>query len=102
MRIETLAVHAGHEVDPHTAAVTPAIFLSTTFEREVDGSYRHGYVYAHDANPNRDALERCVAELEGGAAAAAFSSGSGATLAALQALGPRAHVVAPDDEFSRT
>jgi cystathionine gamma-synthase len=102
MRIETLAVHAGHQVDPDTAAVTPAIHLSTTFEREVDGSYRKGFVYARDANPNRDALERCLAQLEGGEDAAAFSSGSGATFAALHALSPGAHVIAPDDAYYGT
>jgi cystathionine gamma-synthase len=102
MHIETLAVHAGNEVDPDTAAVTPAIHLSTTFERELDGSYRKGYVYARDGNPNRDALEKCVAELEGGADAAAFSSGSGATFAALQSLSPGAHVIAPDDAYYGT
>ena len=36
MRLETIAVHAGHEPDPVTGAVTPAIHLSTTFEREPD------------------------------------------------------------------
>jgi cystathionine gamma-synthase len=102
MRIETLAVHAGHEVDPNTAAVTPAIYLSTTFEREIDGSYRKGFVYARDANPNRDALERCLMELEGGAAAAAFSSGSAATLAVIQSLSPGTHVIAPDDAYYGT
>jgi cystathionine gamma-synthase len=102
MHIETLAVHAGNEIDPDTAAITPAIHLSTTFEREVDGSYRKGYVYTRDGNPNRDALERCVAELEGGADAAAFSSGSGATFAALQLLSPGGHVVAPDDAYYGT
>ena len=34
MKIETLAVHAGQEIDPTTGAVTPPIHLSTTFERE--------------------------------------------------------------------
>jgi cystathionine gamma-synthase len=102
MRIETLAVHAGHEVDPDTAAVTPAIHLSTTFEREVDGSFRKGYIYARDGNPNRDALEHSLTQLEAGADAAAFSSGSGATFAALQALSPGAHVIAPDDAYYGT
>jgi cystathionine gamma-synthase len=102
MRIETLAVHAGHQVDADTAAVTPAIHLSTTFEREADGSYRKGFVYARDGNPNRDALERCLVQLEGGADAAAFSSGSGATFAAFQALSPGAHVIAPDDAYYGT
>jgi cystathionine gamma-synthase len=102
MRIETLAVHAGHEVDPTTAAVTQPIHLSTTFEREVDGSFRQGFVYSRYGNPNREALERCLAELEGGAAAAAFSSGSAATLAVFQALEPGAHVIAPDDTYYGT
>lgn len=42
-RIETLAVHAGNEVDPSTGALTPPIHLSTTFERDADGGYRRGY-----------------------------------------------------------
>src|SRR6478736_2781627 len=88
MRIETIAVHAGHDVDPATAAVTPPIHLSTTFAREADGSYRAGFLYSRYANPNRTALERCIAELEGGVAAAAFSSGSAATMTLLQAVGP--------------
>ena len=102
MRIETLAVHAGHTVDPTTAAVTPPINLSTTFAREADGSYRAGFVYSRYANPNRSALEGCLAELEGGAAAAAFSSGSAATMTLIQALGPRSHVVVPNDAYFGT
>jgi len=102
VRIETIAVHAGHDVDPTTAAVTPPIHLSTTFAREADGSYRAGYLYSRYQNPNRAALERCLAELEGGATAAAFSSGSAATMTLLQALGPGAHVVLPDDAYFGT
>src|SRR4051812_41720261 len=99
MRLETLAVHAGHDVDPATAAVTPAIHLSTTFAREADGSYRAGFIYSRYANPNRTSLERCLAQLEGGAAAAAFASGSAATMTLVQAIGPGAHVILPDDAY---
>ncbi len=102
MRIETLAVHAGHDVDPSTAAVTPPIHLSTTFAREADGSYRAGFLYSRYTNPNRAALERCLAELEGGAAAAAFASGSAATMTLLQAVGPGSHVIIPDDAYFGT
>ncbi len=102
MRIETLAVHAGHDVDPSTAAVTPPIHLSTTFARETDGSYRAGFLYSRYTNPNRAALERCLAELEGGAAAAAFASGSAATMTLLQAIGPGSHVIIPDDAYFGT
>jgi cystathionine gamma-synthase len=102
MRIETLAVHAGHGIDPGTGAVTPPIHLSTTFEREADGSYPRGYIYARNANPNRAALERSLAALEGGAAAAAFASGSAATMSVFQALSPGDHVVAPADAYHGT
>ena len=102
MRIETVAVHAGHQVDPATAAVTPPIHLSTTFERDPDGSFPRGHLYARNSNPTRSALERCLAQLEGGADAAAFGSGSAATAAVLQALGPGDHVVAPSDAYHGT
>jgi cystathionine gamma-synthase len=102
VRIETLAVHAGHEPDAATGAVTPAIHLSTTFEREADGSYRGGFLYSRYANPNRVALERCLAALEGGAAACAFASGSAATMSLVQALGAGTHIVAPDDAYFGT
>jgi cystathionine gamma-synthase len=51
-RFETLAVHAGHGVDPATGAVAQPIHLSTTFERDADGGYARGYVYARNA-PHR-------------------------------------------------
>lgn len=102
MRIETIAVHAGHQSDASTGAVTPPIHMSTTFTREADGSYRAGYVYSRYSNPNRAALEQCLAQLEGGGAAATFASGSAATMSIVQALGPDAHVVAPDDAYFGT
>ena len=72
MRIETLAVHKGRMVDPSTRAVTPPLHMSTTFERDADGSYPQGYVYGRSDNPNRRLLEECVAALEAGEDAAAF------------------------------
>jgi cystathionine gamma-synthase len=102
MRLETIAVHAGHDVDATTGAVTPPIYLSTTFSREVDGSYRSGLIYSRYANPNRTSLERCLASLEGGVGAATFASGSAATMSLIQALGPRTHVLAPDDAYYGT
>jgi cystathionine gamma-synthase len=99
MRFETLAVHAGHEPDPATGAVTPPIHLSTTFERAPDGTFPGGYIYSRDANPNRLALERSLAVLEAGSVAAAFASGMAATAAIFQSLGPGDHVVVPDDSY---
>ena len=102
MRIETVAIHAGAGIDPATGAVAPAIHPSTTFEREPDGSFPHGHVYTRTSAPNRSALETCLAALEGGAAALAFSSASAATSAIFQSLAPGDHVVAPVDAYFGT
>ncbi len=99
MRIETLAVHAGHAVDPATGAVAAPIHLSTTFEREPDGSYASGFVYSRSDNPNRQALEVAMAALEGGGEAAAFGSGLAASAAVFQALRPGDHVIAPTEAY---
>ena len=102
MRIETLAVHAGTGVDRASRALTLPIHLSTTFERDEDGTYPEGFSYTRSGNPTRRALETCLAELEGGAAAAAFASGSAATAAVFQALEPGDHVIAPMDAYYGT
>jgi cystathionine gamma-synthase len=102
MRIETLAVHAGHGVDAATGAVTPPIHLSSTFERDPDGGYHGGHIYTRTSNPNRTAVEQALAQLEGGAVAIAFSSGSAATQAVFQALAPGDHVLAPNDAYYGT
>src|SRR5205085_4537939 len=99
MKIETLAVHAGHEVDSATGAVATPIHLSTTFERDAEGNYPHGYIYGRSANPNRNALEKGLAALEGGEEAAAFGSGLAASSAVLQALAAGDHIVAPTDVY---
>ena len=102
MRFETQAVHAGSAVDPATGAVAPPIYLSTTFERAPDGEFPHGYIYSSSGNPNRTMLEQALTAIEGGAASAAFGSGSAATAAIFQALAPGDHVIAPNDAYYGT
>ena len=101
-KFETLAVHAGHTVDVGTGAVTEAIQLSTTFERDADGGYSRGFLYSRNHNPNRNGLEAALAALEGGAASAAFGSGLAAVTATFQGLMPGDHVIAPNDIYHGT
>lgn len=101
-RFETLAVHAGHGVDPATGAVVDPIHLSTTFERAADGSYPRGYLYSRNGNPNRNGLETALAALEGGEACATFGSGLAAVSAIFQGLQPGDHVLAPKDIYHGT
>src|SRR5215510_4757124 len=99
MRIETQAVHAGRRIDAATGAVTPPIHLSTTFERAAAGDYPLGFSYAREDNPTRRALEECLAALEGGKEALAFSSGLAVVTALAQGLEPGDHILAPDDVY---
>jgi cystathionine gamma-synthase len=99
VKLETHAIHTGQPIDPATGAVIPPIYLTTTFEREVDGSYPHGFVYIRAGNPNRTMLEQCLTALEGGADCATFASGLAAAMSVFQALRPGDHVVSPDDAY---
>lgn len=100
--IETRAVHAGREIDPASGAVVSPIYLSTTFERDADGGYSRGNEYSRDGNPTRRRLEKALSDLEGGAASAAFASGSAACLAVLHAVGAGGHVLATEDCYHGT
>ncbi|MFD2871620.1 trans-sulfuration enzyme family protein [Mucilaginibacter ximonensis] len=99
MKTETIAIHAGNQTDATTGAVVQPIITSTTFERMEDESFRGDYIYSRSSNPNRTALENVLAALEGGAVAAAFSSGNSAGMAVFQALQPGTHIIAPDDMY---
>jgi len=98
----TLCVHSGHAPDPATGAIAPPLYLTTTFERDVDGSYPRGYRYSREKTPNRTAVETCVAALEGGKTAFAFASGLAASLAIFEQLRSGDHVVAPREGYHGT
>lgn len=99
MKIETTAVHAGRHIDPATGAVALPIHLSSTFERSPEGDYPRGFSYSRENNPVRRSLEQCLAALEGGSEAIAFSSGLAVATAVMQALEPGDHILAPDDVY---
>jgi len=99
MKFETLAVHAGAEPDPATAALAPPIHLSTTFEHAPDGATLHGFMYVRDGNPTQSRLEQSLAAIDSAAAALAFASGMAASSALLQSLPRGAHVLIPADGY---
>src|SRR2546430_17210714 len=59
-------------------------------------------MYTRNNNPKREALERGIGALEGGAVATAFASGTGATMSIFQALAPGDHVLAHVDAYYGT
>jgi len=96
---ETRAIHLTEPQGDETGSVANAIYPSTTFKRELDGSYASGFVYTRDDNPNRQLLEQALAGLEGGSRAFAFASGMAAISAVLQTLQQGDHVILPDDAY---
>lgn len=102
MKLETLSIRVGRDIEPAAGDVAPAIHLSTTFERDADGAFSRGYSYARPDNPSRHALEQCLAGLEGGADATAYASGSAASMAVFSLLRPGDHVVAPIEAYHGT
>jgi len=100
---DTRAIHAGQQPDARTGAVVPPIFQTSTFAQDAVGSPRQGYEYSRSGNPTRDALQECLAALEGGARALAFASGLAAEDTLVRAVcAPGDHVVIPDDAYGGT
>src|SRR3990172_8261446 len=75
--------------------ISPPLHLSTTYEREADGSYPRGRVYGRADNPTYDHAEALLAALEQGAKAALFASGMATATTVFQTLKPGDHVIAP-------
>jgi len=85
MKQETIAIHSGYETDPTTKAVAVPIYQTVAYEFD---NAQHGAdlfnlevpgnIYTRIMNPTADVLEKRVAELEGGIAGLALSSGSAA------------------------
>lgn len=85
MKTETIAIHAGYVTDPTTKSVAVPIYQTVAYEFD---NAQHGAdlfnlavpgnIYTRMMNPTADVLEKRVAELEGGIAGLAVSSGSAA------------------------
>lgn len=99
----TRAIHVGSDPDPTTGAVVPPIYQVSTYAQDGVGGLRGGYEYSRSANPTRDALQECLAALEGGQAAFAFASGLAAEDTLLRTvLVPGDHLLLPDDAYGGT
>jgi cystathionine gamma-synthase len=100
---DTLAIHAGQEPDPRTGAVVPPIYQTSTYAQNAVGDPRLGYEYSRSGNPTRDALQECLAALEGGRRGLAFASGLAAEDTLLRTVcQPGDHVVIPGDAYGGT
>jgi cystathionine beta-lyase/cystathionine gamma-synthase len=79
MGFTTRQIHSGVEPDPVTGAINTPIYQTTTYvQPSVDGYLSKGYSYSRSHNPTVRALERKLADLEGGADATCFGTGMSA------------------------
>ena len=92
MGFATDAIHVGQEPDPATGAIVAPIYQTSTYVQEELGKNK-GYDYARTAHPNRRALERTVAKLEGGTAAFVFTSGMAAIDSVFRLMRPGDHAI---------
>lgn len=97
----TRMIHAGQQPDPTTGAIMTPVYLSSTFVQSSPGVHK-GYEYSRTHNPTRRAFEDCLASLECGKRAFAFSSGCAATATILHMLKAGDHVIAGDDMYGGT
>ena len=92
----TIAARAGIAQDTAFGAVTPPLYLTSTYELKAFKQPGQ-YDYSRSNNPTRDLLAETLAELEGGAKAIVTSTGMSACLLALQLLTPEDTLVIPHD-----
>jgi cystathionine gamma-lyase len=101
LHFATRTIHGGQSPDPLTGAVMVPIYATSTYAQESPGVHK-GYDYARTKNPTRHAFERCIADLESGAAGFAFASGLAGIATVFELLDSGAHIVATDDLYGGT
>jgi cystathionine beta-lyase/cystathionine gamma-synthase len=92
MGFSTDAIHVGQEPDPLTGSIVAPIYQTSTYVLEEMGKDK-GYDYARTNHPNRKALERTIAKLEGGKAAFVFTSGMAGIDSVFRLLRPGDHAI---------
>ena len=97
----TRVIHAGQEPDPTTGALMPPIYANSTYLQDSPGVHK-GFDYGRSHNPTRFALERCVADLEGGTRAFAFASGLATISTVLELIDAGSHVISGNDLYGGT
>ncbi|WP_018757131.1 homocysteine synthase [Paenibacillus terrigena] len=108
--LETLAIHAGQEIDPTTLSRAVPLYQTTSYAfRDTDHAANlfalkeFGNIYTRLMNPTTDVFEKRVAALEGGPAALAAASGQAAiTLAILNIAGSGDEIVSASTLYGGT
>ena len=97
----TRLVQLGNNSDSKTGAVNPPIYLSTAYKHDGLGQST-GYDYSRTKNPTRALLEEGIANLEGGDAGYACSSGMAAIQLVLSLFRSGDELIGPEDIYGGT
>lgn len=100
MKLETKLVHIS-EPDELTGAISTPIYQTSSYVQEAP-DVNKGFAYTRTANPTRKVVEQAIADLEGGIAGFAFSSGLAATDCVLKLLKQGDEVIAVNDVYGGT
>ncbi len=95
---ETRAIHSGRDFVGETGAVTPPVWLTSTFEY----GNPNGFDYTRSGNPNFRLLDRTIASLESAEFATVFGSGVSAITALVSTLKSGDTVVAEENIYGCT
>lgn len=99
--IETVAAQAGVGADRAYGSVSVPIYPTAIYRYDAFGKHR-GFDYSRSENPTRQAAEKALADLEGGARAFAFSSGMAAVSAVMTLFGSGDRILCSDDLYGGT
>ena len=109
-RLETLALHAGHQVDSDTLSRAVPIYQTTSYvfkDTEHAGNLfalkEFGNIYTRLMNPTTDVFEKRIAAMEGAAGGLALSSGQSAIYVSIfNICGSGGHIVSSNSLYGGT
>lgn len=101
MRMKTTFIHGGISHDEATGSVNVPIHQTTTYKQSKVGVHK-GFEYSRTGNPTRLALEKLIADMEGGVRGLAFASGSAGTHTIFSLFSQGDHIIVGDDVYGGT
>lgn len=101
MRMKTKLIHGGVDGDPLTGAVNVPIYQVSTYKQEGVGKHK-GYEYSRTGNPTRYAVEKYIADIEGGVRGFAFASGMATLSSIVMLFDAGDHFIVGDDVYGGT
>ena len=102
MMIETQGIHTGQNPDWVYGSINVPIFASSTFELPKAGDPCGKWCYSRVFNPTKLALERLLAQIEGGTHCLVFPAGMAAITSVVELVKPGEEIISINDLYGGT